>query len=133
MGDDRISVIVPCYNVENMVGECLESIIGQSIGLSHLEIILVDDASTDGTVQILKEYEKRYPDNIMLILCDENGRQGTARNIGLSYATGEYISFVDSDDWIHKDMYKVLVDIMEKNDCDIVQFRYRETMHKPDD
>ena len=133
MGDDRISVIVPCYNVENMVGECLESIIGQSIGLSHLEIILVDDASTDGTVQILKEYEKRYPDNIMLILCDENGRQGTARNIGLSYATGEYISFVDSDDWIHKDMYKVLVDIMEKNDCDIVQFRYRETMQKPDD
>lgn len=133
MRGDKISVIIPCHNVENMVSECLDSIIAQTIGLEHLEIILVDDASTDDTVNVLKKYEEKYPDNIMLVLCEKNGRQGTARNIGLSYATGDFISFVDSDDWIHPDMYKVLADIMNKNECDVVQFRYMETKDKPEE
>ncbi len=124
MSGEKISVIIPCYNVENMVSECIESIVNQTIGLEHLEIILVDDASTDNTVHVLRKYEEKYPDNIMLVLCDKNGKQGTARNIGLSYATGDFISFVDSDDWIHPDMYKVLVAIMNKSDCDIVQFGF---------
>lgn len=128
---EKISVIVPCYNVGDMVSECIESIVNQTIGLEHLEIILVDDASTDNTAHVLRKYEEKYPDNIMLVLCDKNGRQGTARNIGLSYASGDFVSFVDSDDWIHPDMYKVLVDIMNKNDCDVVQFRYMETKNKP--
>ena len=133
MTDVKISVIVPCHNVVGMVGECLESIVNQTIGLSHLEIILVDDASTDNTVDVLKYYEQKYSDNIMLVLCDKNGRQGTARNIGMSYATGNYISFVDSDDWIHPDMYKILAGIMMNNSCDIVQFRYKETKQLPSD
>lgn len=124
MSGEKISIIIPCYNVKNMVSECLDSIIAQTIGLEHLEIILVDDASTDETVSVLKKYEEKYPDNIMLVLCEKNGKQGTARNIGLSYATGDFISFVDSDDWIHPDMYKVLVDIMSKTDSDIVQFGF---------
>ena len=66
MTDVKISVIVPCHNVGGMVGECLESIVNQTIGLSHLEIILVDDASTDNTVEVLKYYEQKYSDNIML-------------------------------------------------------------------
>lgn len=133
MSGEKISVIIPCYNVKDMVSECLDSIVDQTIGLEHLEIILVDDASTDETVSVLKKYEEKYPDNIMLVLCEKNGRQGTARNIGLSYATGDFISFVDFDDWIHPDMYKVLVDIMNKNECDVVQFRYMETKDKPEE
>lgn len=69
----------------------------------------------------------------MIVLCEKNGRQGTARNIGLLYATGDFISFVDSDDWIHPDMYKVLVDIMNKNESDVVQFRYMETKDRPEE
>lgn len=133
MSGEKISVIIPCYNVKDMVSECLDSIVAQTIGLEHLEIILIDDASADETVSVLKKYEEKYPDNIMLVLCEKNGRQGTARNIGLSYATGDFISFVDSDDWIHPDMYKVLVDIMNKNECDVVQFRYMETKDKPEE
>ncbi len=120
-----VSAVIPCYNVEQYMGECLDSLIGQSIGLDNLEIILVDDASTDGTVNIIKEYEKRYPDNIVLILCEKNGRQGTAANIGMQYATGKYLSLLGADDCFHPDMYKYLVDIAQKNDCDIVQFRYK--------
>ena len=133
MSGEKISVIIRCYNVKDMVSECLDSIVAQTIGLEHLEIILIDDASADETVSVLKKYEEKYPDNIMLVLCEKNGRQGTARNIGLSYATGDFISFVDSDDWIHPDMYKVLVDIMNKNECDVVQFRYMETKDKPEE
>ena len=121
---EKISVIIPCYNVEKYVAKCLDSIVNQTIGVENLEIILVDDVSTDNTVSILKEYEAKYPKQIMVILCEKNGRQGTARNIGLSYASGKYISFVDSDDWIHLDMYRCLVDIMEQAGSDIVQFRY---------
>lgn len=116
----KISVIVPFYNVEKYVDRCMNSLLNQSIGLENLELILVDDASTDDTVKILKRYEEKYPDQIMLILCDENGRQGTARNIGLQYATAPYIGFVDSDDWIELDMYEKMYDKMIRYDCDIV-------------
>ncbi len=62
-----ISVIVPCYNVENYIDRCMNSLISQTIGLDDLEIILVNDASTDGTLSLLQEWEKEYPDNIMVI------------------------------------------------------------------
>ncbi len=121
----KISVIIPCYNVEKIVSRCLESVLAQSIGYENLEIIIVDDKSTDNTVSILEDYEKRYPENIMLIKCDTNGKQGTARNIGLMYATGEYISFVDADDMINSRMYEILLGIIEESKCEIVQFRYK--------
>ncbi len=119
----RISIIIPCYNAEKYIDECMQSILKQTSGLENLEIILVDDASTDRTPEILKKYEQEYPENVMLILCEKNGRQGTARNIGLNYATGEYIAFVDADDWIHPDMFKVLQGLLEKTACDVIQFR----------
>ena len=97
MSGEKISVIIPCYNVKDMVSECLDSIVAQTIGLEHLEIILIDDASADETVSVLKKYEEKYPDNIMLVLCEKNGRQGTARNIGLSYATpSAYLTLAQS-------------------------------------
>lgn len=118
----KFSVIVPCYNVENTIEVCMNSLLNQSIGLNHLEIILVDDCSTDSTPDILRHYEAQFPEQIMVIFCEKNGRQGTARNIGLSYASGDYISFVDSDDWIRQDMYEILSNIIYETDSDIIQF-----------
>lgn len=126
----KISVIIPCYNVEQYIDDCMDSLINQTIGFEHLEIILVDDKSTDSTPLKLAEYEKKYPDNVMLILCEENGKQGTARNIGLTYATGEYISFVDSDDWIRRDTYEILLTIMNNTDVDLIQFRHADRFTK---
>ncbi len=120
-----VSVIIPCYNAEKYIQCCLESIVNQTIGVEKLEIILVDDASTDNTVSILKAYEFRYPEQIMLILCEKNGKQGAARNIGLQYATGEWISFVDADDWIRRDMYECLLKMAEDTQSELVQFRYK--------
>ncbi|MBO6260861.1 MAG: glycosyltransferase [Lachnospiraceae bacterium] len=118
-----ISVIIPCFNVEKYVTKCLDSVLSQTIGISELEIILIDDASTDGTLQLLYQYEKKYPKNIVLIPFEENQRQGTARNVGMLYATGDYISFVDSDDWIEADMYEKLLAAMEQEDYDYVACR----------
>ena len=84
-----ISVIVPCYNVEKYVGRCIDSIINQSIGIDNIELILVNDASTDATLDVLSGYEQMYPESIMVINCEQNGKQGTARNIGMMYSTGE--------------------------------------------
>ena len=120
----KISVIVPCYNVEDRVRECLDSLISQSIGVENLELILVDDASIDGTVGILKEYEERFPEQVMIILCEENGRQGKARNIGMSYASGDWISFVDADDKIHHKSFEILMDVAEQTDADLITLKY---------
>lgn len=120
---DKTSIIIPCYNVENLIDDCLQSVISQTIGLDHLEIILVDDKSTDKTVEKLRYYEEQYPDQILLILSEKNGRQGTARNIGLSYATGDYVCFVDADDWIRKDMIECLTRIMRETVVDLIQFQ----------
>lgn len=103
-----ISIIIPCYNVSEYIDRCLSSIINQSIGCNPLEIICIDDASSDDTLKKLKMWEEKYPENILLIPLSENGRQGKARNIGLSYATGEWIAFIDADDWIEPDYLKQL-------------------------
>lgn len=100
-----ISAIIPCYNVEKYIDRCLSSVVQQSIGMEHMQIILVNDASTDNTLEKLLLWETRYSDNILVITYEQNIRQGGARNIGLNYATGDYIGFVDSDDWIEPDMY----------------------------
>lgn len=113
-----ISIIIPCYNVENCIERCLESLVNQSIGIENLEIILVDDASTDGTWSKIEAFEKSYPESVMAIHCDENGRQGTARNIGMQYASAEYVSYIDSDDWIEEDMLEILYQPMKTHSYD---------------
>ncbi len=120
----RISVIVPCYNVEKYIVRCLESLVNQTIGLEKIEIILVNDASNDNTLQHLLDYEKKYPENIIVIDCKENKRQGGARNIGLTYATGDYIAFVDSDDFVESTMYEEMYVKAVQYDCDIVLCRF---------
>lgn len=121
--DKLISIIVPCYNAESYVNRCFESLRKQTIGIEQLEIIFIDDGSKDGTWKMLTEIEAAYPESVIIIHCDENGRQGTARNIGLQYASGSYIGFVDSDDWVEPDMYEKLYTKMLDYQCDIVMCR----------
>ena len=108
--DDKISVIIPAYNREKYIGTCIESVLSQTIPLSMLEIIVVDDASTDGTKNIIKTLENKFPDNIMLVECTENSKGfiGKVRNIGLNYASGRYISFLDSDDSVESNFFEKL-------------------------
>lgn len=127
-----ISVIIPCYNVENYIDRCVKSLINQSIGVENLELIFVNDASTDGTLTKLQNWEQTYPENIMVITYEENLRQGGARNVGLQYATGEYIGFVDSDDWIEPDMYELLYSIAKQKDFDQVCGKYMRNFSEED-
>lgn len=103
-----LSVIVPCYNVEVYVERCIQSILHQTLGLDKMEILLVNDASTDHTLDILRNYEKQYPQNIHVIDLEQNAGLSHARNVGIKHASTEYIAFVDSDDWIQPEMYEDL-------------------------
>lgn len=116
----KLSIIIPCYNSEKYIHKCIDSLINQTIGINNLELIFVNDASTDSTLEILKNYEVQYPNNILVVDCIENGRQGTARNIGMQYATSDYIAFVDSDDYVDPDMYKILYEKIISYNCDCV-------------
>lgn len=116
----KISVIIPCYNVELYISQCIESLVNQTIGLENLELIFVNDASTDGTLDILLEYEKKYSENMMVINLTSNVKQGGARNIGMRYARAEYIGFVDSDDWVECNMYEILYRKVQEKAPDIV-------------
>ena len=119
----KLSVVVPCYNVEKYIDRCVNSLVYQTLPHSEYEIILVDDASDDGTWKHITDWEQRFPELIMAIHCDENGKMGKARNIGVSYASGKYIGYTDSDDWVEPDMYKTLLDEAYAGDQDIVVCR----------
>ena len=97
-----ISVIVPVYNVEQYLDRCVCSILNQTY--QNLEIILVDDGATDSSGRMCDEYAKR--DERIKVVHKQNGGLSDARNAGLAAATGEYIGYVDSDDWIEPDMYE---------------------------
>ncbi|MGN0497167.1 MAG: glycosyltransferase family 2 protein [Lachnospiraceae bacterium] len=122
----KISIIIPCYNVEAYVNQCMDSLVNQTMDVRDLEIIAVDDASTDHTLEHLLDYENKYPQSVMVIHCEENGKQGTARNIGLSYASAPYIMFVDSDDWIEPDACRKMYAKATRYDCDAVAANYIE-------
>ena len=114
---ELISVIVPVYNVEAYVAKCIESIQNQSY--QHLEIILVDDGSTDDSGDICDQYAA-YDDRIKVIH-QENGGISAARNTGIEAANGDYITFVDSDDYIAPNMYEDMLHILKDNDLDILE------------
>ena len=100
----KFSVIVPAYKVEHYLPRCIESIINQTY--PELEIILVDDGSPDRCLEIMKHYAKQ--DGRIVVVTQENGGLSVARNAGLKIATGDYVSFVDSDDWIEANMFSEL-------------------------
>lgn len=128
--EKQISVIVPCYNAAEFIPRCMEYLLKQTIGLDNMEIILVDDASTDNgaTLEVLYSYEKQCPDSIIVIASSENRRQGGARNLGLQYASGEYIAYCDADDWYCVDAMKKLYTIAKEYDCDAVEFNNQNMM-----
>lgn len=111
----KVSVIVPIYNSEQYISRCVKSLINQT--LENIEIILVNDGSSDNSYEIIKEFQKNN-DNIKVIN-KKNSGVGDTRNIGIDNAIGEYIGFVDSDDWISCEMYSNLYNEAKKNNCDI--------------
>ncbi len=112
---EKISIIVPIYNVEKYLNQCIDSIINQTY--KNLEIILVDDGSPDNCPKICDDYQKK--DNRIKVIHKQNGGLSDARNAGLEIATGDYIGFVDSDDYIAPDMYEKLLLLAESKDCEI--------------
>ena len=120
----RISIIIPCYNVENYIDRCFECLENQTIGMDAMEIIFVNDASTDNTLDKLSEFEQRYPESVILINFEINHRQAAARNIAIEYASAPYIGYMDSDDSAEPDMYERMVSAIEEYDCDFVECRY---------
>ena len=112
---DKISIVVPIYNVEKYLNQCIESIINQTY--KNLEIILVNDGSSDNSGKICDEYEKQ--DERIIVIHKENGGLSDARNAGIEIATGKYIGFVDSDDYIEEDMYELLYNNMIKENTEI--------------
>jgi glycosyltransferase involved in cell wall biosynthesis len=117
MANIKVSVIVPVYNTENHLNKCMDSIINQT--LKEIEVICVNDHSTDSSPDILAEYAKN-DDRIRVINKNNNNGAAAARNTGMEYATGEYIGFVDSDDWISLEMYEKLYENAKLHDSDIV-------------
>ncbi len=116
----KISVIIPCYNVAPFIDRCMTSIITQTIGIDNLEIICLDDASADSTWEHLVKWEQCYPEHIKLIRHEVNRRQGAARNLGLQYASADWVAFVDADDWLEQDYFEQLYNPVTEYPCDVV-------------
>lgn len=119
----KLSIIVPVYNMAagGKLETCLDSLLAQNI--SDMEIIAVDDKSNDDSLRILEMYRERYT-QIKVIASCENKRQGGAKNLGLQQARGEWIGFVDSDDWVSKDMFSKLLKRAEETGADVVGCDY---------
>lgn len=115
--DSLISVIVPIYNVEKYLDRCVDSIINQTY--KNLEIILVDDGSPDNCPKMCDDYAEK--DSRIKVVHKENGGLSDARNVGMEVATGEYVSFIDSDDYVSLDFYETLLETIVDNDSDIVE------------
>lgn len=111
----KVSIIVPVYNVKKYLRKCLDSLINQT--LKDIEIICINDGSTDKSLEILEEYKNR--DSRIILLNQENSGQSVARNRGIEIAKGEYLGFVDPDDWVDLDYYEKLYNAASTNDADI--------------
>ncbi|EGS36618.1 glycosyltransferase, group 2 family protein [Limosilactobacillus oris F0423] len=122
MEKEKVSVIVPVYNDEKYLADCVDSILHQSY--QNLELILIDDGSTDNSAQICEDYRER--DDRVRVLHKVNGGVGSSRNAGLAMATGDYILFVDNDDWLADDHIKKLYQHLKASGADIAAANYTE-------
>ena len=118
----KISIIIPVYNTEEYLRECLDSVIEQT--LKDIEIILVDDGSTDNSGKICDEYREK--DTRITVIHQENRGQGKARNEALKISNGEYIGFIDSDDWIDLDFYEKLYNAASEKESEVTVARIKE-------
>ena len=117
MNNIKISIIVPVYNTENYLNRCLDSLVCQT--LNDIEIIIVNDGSHDNSQLIIDQYYKQYSEKIIPLI-KENGGLSEARNLGIKHAKGEYISFVDSDDYVEKDMCEKMYEKGIQTKSDVV-------------
>ena len=116
----KVSVIVPVYNVERYIAKCLNSLVNQT--LKDIEIIIVNDGSTDSSKYVIEQYKEKY-DNIKYYE-KENGGLSDARNYGLQFATGKYIAFLDSDDYVDTNLYKKMYEKAKEEDSDMVECNF---------
>lgn len=113
----KVSIIIPVYNTKDYICKCFDSLLNQT--LKEIEILAVDDGSTDGTSEVVREYADKHPEKIKAFF-KPNGGQAEARNLALEHAKGEYIGFVDSDDWVDNEMYAEMYHKAKEDDADIV-------------
>ncbi|MGW0767267.1 glycosyltransferase family 2 protein [Streptomyces sp. NPDC002676] len=116
----RVSVIIPVYNAVDHLAECLESITGQSIGLDSVEVVVVDDGSTDGSGALLDEWAARYPQAIRVVHQENSGAPGGPRNRAIDLAAGEFLFFADPDDYLGTEALERMVAAADRNDSDVV-------------
>lgn len=121
MNKTKVSVIVPVYNVEKYLPQCMDSLLNQT--LKELEIILVDDGSPDNCPALCDEYAKQFPH--IKVIHKKNGGLGYARNSGMEIAEGEYIAFVDSDDYVESETFQKLYTLARETNADVVYFTFR--------
>ncbi len=121
----KLSFILPCYNVERYIADCLDSIYAQDLPEDEFEVICVNDCSTDGTGNVITEYASRHP-NLIMIDHERNLTAGGARNTGMDLARGEYIWFVDPDDVIKPSSLTELLDMVKKENLDILMFNFED-------
>ena len=114
--EEKLSVVIPVYNSEPYIRRALDSVLGQTCPVH--EVVCVDDGSTDGSLEILKEYAKR--DKRVKIIQKENGGSTSARKAGAAHATGAYLAFVDSDDFVEPLMYEEMLALAVRCDADLV-------------
>ncbi|WP_430840289.1 glycosyltransferase family 2 protein [Clostridium nigeriense] len=127
IGMVKVSIIVPVYNVEKYIRKCLESLVNQT--LEDIEIIVVNDGSTDNSQNIIDEYASKFP-HLLKSFIKKNGGLSDARNYGLSYCNGEYIGFVDSDDYIDIKMYEKMYSKAKDENSDIVVCDYNKVYNR---
>lgn len=126
---DKVSIIVPVYNVEKYVRRCLESLINQTY--KNIEVVIINDDSPDNSRKICNEYAKK--DSRVKLIDKSNQGLGLARNTGLKNITGDYVLFVDSDDYVEKNLVEITLNLIKQNDCDFVRFHnFREDLNSGD-
>lgn len=126
------SVIIPCYNAASFLDRSLQSVVGQSLDKSMFEIIAVNDASTDETLNCLNKWAEEYPTIIKVLTNEINLRQGGARNVAIKHACGEYVCFLDADDWMETDALATFMIGIQKGDMDIVTSKHQENYEDSD-
>ena len=127
----KLSVIVPVYNMagDDKLKHCLDSLVNQTLKDGEIEIIAVDDCSTDNSLEIMRDYESNYPGRFVALHSNVNHHQGGAKNLGLKKAEGDWIGFIDADDWVVPDYYERLLKKAEETGADMVGCDYSLVDH----
>ena len=119
----EISVVIPVYNVEKYIGQCLDCVVNQSLGIDNIEVIIVNDATPDNSMDIVNQYCKKYP-SIKVITNERNKGLGLSRNVGLSHATTDFVTFLDSDDFISLNAYEDSINKLKDSGCDLLIYNW---------